>query len=61
MLIETDWSTNDYPYDHSNVNDISKLLLHAVDIIAQTLELEYNDVVEYLVDNTQRFLNPLKS
>ena len=61
MLIETDWSTNDYPYDQSNVNDISKLLLHAVDIIAQTLELEYNDVVEYLVDNTQRFLNPLKS
>ena len=56
MLIETDWNVNDFPYEHSNVNDIGKLLLHGVCTIATTLERAYSDVVAQLVANTKRFL-----
>ena len=61
MLIETDWSTDDYPFLHSNVQDIHKLLLNAVLMIANVLELEFQTVVAYLVTNTDRFsqsINP---
>lgn len=59
ILIETDFSVADYPYDNANNRDISKLLLHAVEIIAHVFEEPYEVIVATLVKNTERFLKSI--
>ena len=59
MLVETDFSCSDYPYNGSSDLDIGKLLLHAVGIISLTTGEEYHVVVEHLMNNTKEYLSPL--